>query len=98
MKFRGGNFKQLKFCRTRNVMDSSPLTHKVAFGDVRTGTFHQPWVTIGDTACSVKGVLYTSSKQIWPPWTVPCLPSSSDLLHSENMGTKTFVIECFQNT
>ena len=25
-------------------------------GDPRTGTFHQTWVTAGDTACSVNGV------------------------------------------
>ena len=26
--------------------------------DPRTRTFHKRWVTVGDTACSVKGVLH----------------------------------------
>ena len=30
-------------------------------GDPRTGKFHQRWVAAGDTACSVKGVLFTHS-------------------------------------
>ena len=41
-------------------MDGLPLTYKFAQtsdGDPRTGTFPQTLVTVGDTACSVKGVL-----------------------------------------
>ena len=45
------------------VTDGFPLTPTDSQGlmwmsdsDLRTGTFHQQWVTAGDTACSVNGV------------------------------------------
>ena len=42
-------------------MDGSPLSHKVAHGrpTVIQGQGHFPkhWFTVGDTACSVNGVL-----------------------------------------
>ena len=36
----------------------------------RTGTFHQTWVTEGDTACCVKGVLhnFTSAMEVVSSW------------------------------
>ena len=36
-------------------MDGLPLTRRSPT-DVRTGTFFQPLVTMGDTVCSVNGV------------------------------------------
>ena len=41
-------------------MNGSPLARKVSRtsdGDPRTGTFHPTRVTMGNTTCSVKGVL-----------------------------------------
>ena len=62
-KIRGGHFKHFyNFIRTRKVMGSLPLTHKVAChyqtsdNDPRTGIFHQMQVTAGDTICNVDGV------------------------------------------
>ena len=36
---------------------------QISGGDPRTGTFHYLWVTMGDTACSVNGVLLTHMSQ-----------------------------------
>ena len=52
---RGGNFKWFKTSIGRFATDSQGHT-RTSDGDLRTGTFHQTRVTVGDTSCRVKGV------------------------------------------
>ena len=59
-EIRGGNFNLFKTSvgctRIGTVGRYSQVCKWTSDGDPRTGTFHETWVTMGDTVCSVKGV------------------------------------------